>query len=67
MKIPWVNGPSEPHTEGERHRTVNLRLGRGSISIQCHSQAAAYKLKGRLIAAFQEAADASTLASKEKP
>ena len=55
--IPWVNGPSEPYTEGERHRTVNLRLPRQSFSITCPTQAHAYRLKGRLISAFQGLTD----------
>lgn len=57
IKLPWVNGPNTPTTPGENHRTVNIRHGKQSISIQCPSQQAAFHLKGRLISAFQGLAD----------
>lgn len=57
LKIPWVNGPDTPETVGESHRTVNIRHGKQSISIRCPDQKAAFRLKGRLIAAFQEITD----------
>jgi hypothetical protein len=57
-KIPWVNGPSTPHTPGENHRTVNIRYCGRSISIRCPNQKAAFRLKGRLISAFHSINDA---------
>lgn len=56
-KIPWVNGPNTPETDGENHRTVNIRHGRQSLSIRCPSQKEAFRLKGRLISAFQGLTD----------
>lgn len=57
IRIPWVSGPSEPFTEGENHRTVNIRIKGQSISVRCPDQKSAHRLKGRLIAVFQEMAD----------
>lgn len=57
MKKPFVHGPAEPETPGERHRTVTIALDRQRLTVRCRSQAVAWRLKGRLIAAFEQAAN----------
>ena len=57
MQRPYVSFPDTPHTEGENHRTVNIKFNRDSISIICKNQATAHRLGKRLLGSICEALD----------
>lgn len=56
-KLPWVNFPSAKQNpqQGSGHRTVNIRAGKGSVSIRCASRQQAEQLGMGLIRMFREA------------